>query len=142
MEGYPSRREAMADKIEQGEKYQAMQALLELGICRKVSDLELYHGRAGDGKRWRVEPGYDNAGNNTGNYNINKIPALNTGGYDVAKEFSEARALYRGGNSEIHQIVSSDPDAMVIASGLPDFDESDRKRAYKAFAVLDRKRHV
>ena len=136
MEKYPSRREAMASEIEQGEKYQAMQTLLELGICKKVSDLELYHGRAGDGGRWQVDPSYDNAGNNTGRHNINKIPALNTGEYKIAKDFSEARVSYDGGSPEIHRIISNDPDAMIIASRLPNLTEQDKKKVFEAVVAL------
>lgn len=136
MERYPNRREAMANKIEQSEKYQAMQTLLDLGVCKKLSDLELYHGRAGDGKKWQVDPSYNNAGNNTSNHNINKIPALNTSDYEIAKNFSEKRAFYNGGNSEVHRIISSDPDAMIITSELSDLDDQDRKRALKAISTL------
>ncbi len=135
-ERYPSRREAMADTIEQGEKYKAMQTLLELGVCKKVSDLELYHGRAGRGEAWRVDPSYDNAGNNTGNRNVNKIPALNTGEYNIAREFSEARVSVEGGTPEVHRIISNDPDAMVIASDIFELSKRDREKALGAISVL------
>ena len=135
-ERYPSRREAMADTIEQGEKYRAMQTLLELGVCKKVSDLELYHGRAGRGEEWRVDPSYNNAGNSTGNRNINQIPALNTGEYNIAREFSEARVSVEGGNPEVHRIISNDPDAMVVASDIFELSRQDRKKVLGAISVL------
>lgn len=135
-EKYPNRREAMASEIEQGEKYQAMQALLELGICQKVNDLELYHGRVGNGGEWQVDPSYNNASNSTGNRNINKIPALNTGEYGVARDFSRARASRDGGIPEIHRVIASDQDAMVISSGLSGLNEEGRIRVSKAISSL------
>ena len=114
-ESFQSRREAAAEQYEDTEEYKARERLVEIGVFKKVSDLDLYHGRAGDGtKNWEVQPNFNNSGNKTGNYNINKRPALNTGNYEVAKEFSEARARQTNRVAEVHKIESLDPDAMII----------------------------
>lgn len=115
MEKLPSRREADKSNYEQTEKYQAMEKLTEMGMLMRMSDLELYHGRAGNGQPWRVESGFDNAGNNTGNWNINKTPALSTAKRrSIASEFAMKRARGRGLNPEVYEIVSDDPDARII----------------------------
>lgn len=114
-ESFQSRREAAAEQYEGTEEYKARERLVEIGVFKKVSDLDLYHGRAGDGtKNWEVQPNFNNSGNKTGNFNINKRPALNTGNYEVAKEFSEARARQTNRVAEVHKIESLDPDAMII----------------------------
>ena len=137
MDNYQTRREAVADTFEQSKDYQAMQTLLDLGVCKKVSDLKLYHGRAGNGNEWEVNPSYNNAGNNTGNHNINKIPALNTGERDIANSFAEARVDSRNTIPEIHRIVSDDPDAMVVdPSRIDQLKGQSEKSALEALATL------
>lgn len=101
------------------DKYHAIRCLIGVGIFTPMDDLALYHGRAGeDGKRWRVQPAFNNHGDSTGNHNINQINALNTGTYEVARDFAEARSRGRK-VAEIHRIMSSDRDAVVIRR---DFD--------------------
>lgn len=129
MEKFPSRREADKANFEQTEKYQAIETLTGLGLLQKMNELDLYHGRGGDGTSWRVEPGFNNAGNNTGNYNINQTPALNTSRPDVAKSFAKERSHRRGLSPEIHHIVSSDPDARIIGIN---FDYNELKPAEKS----------
>ena len=135
-EKYPTRRDIMAEQIEQSQNHQAMQTLQNLGICKKVKDLELYHGRAGNESKWKVDPSFNNSDNNTGNYNVNKVAALSTSDdYTVAKEFAEARSYY-GGTPEINKIISNDPDAMVVCSNINNLSEQDRKRANEAISQL------
>ena len=121
-----TRREAASNQYERTARYQAMQKLAELGVVKRLDQLDLYHGRAGDGTHdWRVEPDFDNAGNNTGHHNINEIPALNTSVFETAKAF----ALARSGRStipEVHRITSEDPDALIIdLTALSNLSESD-----------------
>ena len=123
MEKFPSRREANKEAYEQSEKYQAIETLTDLGFLYDMNELNLYHGRGGDGTPWRVDPTFNNSGNNTGNANINKIPALNTSPQlDIASSFAQKRSSARGLNPEIYNIISSDPDARIIDA---DFDYHD-----------------
>lgn len=114
-EKLPTRREVKADQYEKTSNYQAMRYLTELGVFRKMNQVDLYHGRAGIGRDdWRVEPSLNNSDNNTGNRNINKIPALNTSNYETAQSFSKARVRHRNQVAEVHRIISDDPDAAII----------------------------
>ena len=75
-------------------KKEAIENLIKLGFLLDVKKLSLYHGRtsiADTHPVWRVNPNYVNAGNATGNRNVNKITALNTSDYVTAKKFAEAR---------------------------------------------------
>ena len=138
-EAYVTRREAAAEQVEQSERYKAIECLRQLGIFQKVSDLELYHGRSNtSGEEWQLKADFDNSGDNTGNANINKRPALNTGTRDVAERFSQARARRGGGKAEIHRIESEDPDAMIIdVSAFKKIkDKEDIAAARTAFATL------
>ena len=96
------RREAAAEQVEQSEKYLARQELIQLGLVSKLSDIDLYHGRAGDGSGWEVDPAFNNAGNNTGNRNVNKRPALNTSDMETAKAFSRSRVDSQHRIAEVH----------------------------------------
>ena len=114
-ESFHGRREVAASEFEKTAEFKARERLAEIGVFQKVSDLDLYHGRTGDGSgNWEVQPDFNNAGDNTGNLNINQKPALNTGSYETARDFSEARARRKGGVAEVHKIESADPDAMII----------------------------
>lgn len=111
------RRETAAAQFEQTDKYRAMQYLGQVGVIKKVNQLNLFHGRAGDGNdSWKVDPRFNNAGNNTGNNNINKRPALNTSDYNTASQYSIARSSRHSSFAEVHHIMSDDPDAVIIDS--------------------------
>ena len=106
--------------IEQTEAYKGAETLTELGVLSKMKDVDLFHGRAGDGKGdWQVRADFNNSGNETGHYNINKIPALNTGSITTARDFAKARSRYGAFVAEVHRIKSSNPDARIIN---PNFD--------------------
>lgn len=99
------------------EKLKSINFLQEIGLLVPVSQLDLYHGRAkssNETEEWSVNPDFDNSGNITGNYNVNKISALNTDTYEVAQEFAEARTLFSSSTPEVKKIISSDPHAMII----------------------------
>ena len=101
--------------LENSEAYQGAEKLTRLGLLTKMRDIELFHGRAADGtKDWHVRADFNNAGNNTGNRNINRVPALSTSTYDVAQKFANARARRAGAQTEIHQLTSRNPDARII----------------------------
>ena len=106
----------------------ARETLIKHGLLFRFSDLDLYHGRVkkqGE-KEWSVDPNFDNAGNKTGNHNINKRAALSTGNFSVASEFADARlnevqfrAAGKGLNPEdfspeVYKIISSDEEAVII----------------------------
>ncbi len=114
-----NRREVYNEYNATPEALRPVKTLQELGILTPLKDKELYHGRSGDGSKWRVKE-VDNSGNSTGNHNINKIPGLHTSEYNIASEFAEVRARRENerGNRlarpEVHRITSEDPDAGII----------------------------
>ena len=67
----------------------AVNILAKLGAVKYVKDTDMYHGRAGDGSEWEVDPNFNNAGNSTGNQNVYSVSGLYSGEYDVAKSFAE-----------------------------------------------------
>lgn len=123
-------------------KIEARERLESIGVIIPMSRLELYHGRdpEGDKEEWTVSSNFSNSGNNTGNENINKIDALSTGDFNTARDFAVERILHkirvrsgldpfqfstkreeyrrqiRAGEIpiEIHRIVSSDPNAIIL----------------------------
>lgn len=126
-----NRRETAAEQFEQTERYQAMSFLNQLGITKKLNEALLFHGRASDGQgKWRVDPTFNNAGNQTGNQNIDKIPALSTSDYETANKFALARAHSNPTKTEIYRILSDDPDATVLdASSWYKLDRNQKKAA-------------
>lgn len=131
--------------IEDAERYRALDTLKEIGLLIPLSELETYHGRAGttdSAGEWDVDPAFSNGGNATGNRNVNSRPTLYTSDRQVAKDFAEARLIKSKGSrqvdrrqfnpadpddtapltdeyqTEIHEIVSTDPDAVVIKCGF------------------------
>lgn len=70
-------------------RQEAIAVLVELGVCRYLKDIDLYHGRANsDGKRFSVR-NLDNSGDNTGNRNVSSMSGLYTAQKDIATEFAE-----------------------------------------------------
>lgn len=136
---FPTRSEFFREQ-EDPRKIEAIENLERIGIFTPMSNLELYHGRdpSGDKEEWSVKSDFSNAGNNTGNQNINKINALNTGDFKTARDFAvertvlkshepweegakEDRRRIRSGEIpiEVHRIISSDPNAIIIDLNTP-----------------------
>lgn len=96
----------------------AMDRLCDAGLAVKVSDMELWHGRAkpdNEVKDFAVDPHYDNAYGGRDHANVGGRPIL----YAADKETAEAYASKRSGNrpfttAEIHRIVSNDPQAVIL----------------------------
>lgn len=91
----------------------AMQTLAKLGAVKFVNELEMFHGRAGDGSPWQVKTKFNNAGNNSGNHNLYEVPGLYAGTNQVAKKFANARSR-DGGLPEVHKIISNEDNAVVV----------------------------
>ena len=76
------------------EKYQSLELLIEMGALARFDDVQTYHGRVAhvdDGQMWRVDPAFRNGGNDSGNRNVFGGSALYTANEDVAEAFSSAR---------------------------------------------------
>lgn len=135
----PTRLELYREQ-EDPHKIEAREKLESIGLFVPMSRLELYHGRDpnGDKEEWTVRSDFSNSGNNTGNENINKIDALNTGDFVTARDFAtertvgkfcepweeeaiEYRRRIRSGEIpiEVHRIISSDPNAIIIDIKTP-----------------------
>lgn len=102
--------------FEQTAQYEAIQRLKRAGLLKDFNSSNMYHGRtAKPGERtWRIDRRHDNAGNATGHQNINKIAALNVAEREIAADYAGLRSRTEGGRGELHQIRSSDPDAVII----------------------------
>ena len=105
----------MKKDIFEYEKKKAIAILVSLGAAKYVRDLDLYHGRAGDGGHWEVSPAFNNGSNNTGNHNVYSVSGLYSGDYETAKEFAEKRVARGNGSvAEVHKIVSINKDAIIF----------------------------
>lgn len=142
-------------------KVEAREKLESIGLFIPMDKLELYHGRDpnGDKEEWSVRSDFSNSGNNTGNWNVNAIDALNTGDFATARDFAVERILHklrersgldpfqfstkreeyrrqiRAGEIpiEIHRIISSDPNAIIISS---EYSKSEQERISQAIIPL------
>lgn len=129
--------------LDDAERYQAIQELVDLGVLQPLSDEKLFHGRSSPAElrgSWRVRTDFSNAGDDTGNRNANKIPVLYTGSFEVARDYAKARALRSQDQPEVYEISSTNDDAMVFlmsavrtkGSNSPD----DRRRKIAAIEKL------
>ena len=114
----PTRREVLGNSMNKPETIKSIETLQRLGVLTPMRNLDLYHGRSGHGEEWQVQE-VNNAENATGNRNVNRIPALHTGKYEVASDFAKTRTnreQTKGvvARAEVHKIVSADPDASII----------------------------
>jgi hypothetical protein len=79
---------------EQAEISDAVEVLREIGLLEPVSELDVYHGRVeglDEAGQWAIDPDFDNAGNNSGNRNVNQRPTLYASGFDEALKFGQQR---------------------------------------------------
>lgn len=79
---------------EQQEVVGAVETLRELGLLESVGGLDVYHGRVEDPEesgQWSIDPDFDNAGDNSGNRNVNQRPTLYTCNFEDAIKFGRAR---------------------------------------------------
>jgi len=101
--------------IREYEKRKAIDILVSLGAANYVNDMELYHGRAGNGTTWKVDPLFNNAGNITGNRNVYDVKGLYSGTRDIAEQFALKRVRDGAGSVvEIHKIKSQDDYSIVF----------------------------
>lgn len=137
------------------EKDEAIEFLVRIGVLIPFKDVKLYHGRTSrfdePGKEWVVDPRFNNAGNNTGNYNVNSISVLSTAEFDVAKDFADSRNaeayLSRGEKidpktSQVIRIASADPAAMIFNDEfkVENLPQTDRNKVYAALKALSTSR--
>ncbi len=136
-------RDEFSRSIEDGERFKALETLKEVGLLIPVSQLDTFHGRAGDGSPWRVRPDFSNGGNNSGNNNVYDRSTLYTGGSQDAKDFAEIRARRSHGKkpaAEVYQIGVNDSDATVIDVSfrfkLDELSHEMRQKYHKALKTL------
>lgn len=116
---------------------EAIAVLVEFGICRYMKDVNLYHGRTGNGTLFSIK-NLNNAGNNTGNMNVSAIPGLYTAQKDIATEFAIERKKERGGQAEVHKIVGINENDVIIDINfdISSIRDEDKPRVTAAFRVL------
>ena len=107
-------------------KQEAIDLLVKLGLLIPVKNVKLYHGRRkgpDETSEWKVNPKFNNSDNNTGNSNVNAIPTLSTGEYELAEEFAQERWIDygRNGTPEVHRIIAGDND--LIFNDLFDYSK-------------------
>ena len=94
---------------------EVVKKLIDLKVLIPMSDLKVYHGRAGDGTKWKINPQFNNGGNATGNANVFSKSVLYTSSQDVAFDFAYERSLEkRGTKPEVHRIVPKVKKALII----------------------------
>ncbi len=85
--------------------------LVELGVAEYAKNM--YHGRAGNGEEWKVDPSYDNTKN--GNFNINKQSGLYVGDQRLATFYANYEESSNPDlTAEVHKIVSYDDNAIIL----------------------------
>ncbi|MGI6423186.1 MAG: hypothetical protein ACOX0X_01010 [Candidatus Dojkabacteria bacterium] len=101
----------------------AIQELKNLKFLVPMSEMELFHGRASDGStEWKVDPGYETENTST----VFKLPVLHTGSRELASAFASARHTDKK-KSEIHEIMSYDPNVYIVNLLTKRDDETKRK---------------
>ena len=107
--------------LEQRRRYRAIETLVEAGLFKRMLDCNTYHGRATEdpSENWSVRTDFSNGGNSTGNYNANRETALYTADHEIATQFAVrrsamAKALGGVAFDRVHEIVSLDPDAVLV----------------------------
>lgn len=112
--GIETRTETDATNFELKRCYDAAKGLKHIGTLISAASLDLYHGRAFEGD-FTVDPFFNNAGNNTGNHNVNKgEKALHVASRQTAREFANARALRKGTEAEIIKMTFPDKEASFL----------------------------
>jgi len=91
----------------------AMHMLAKLGAVKFIDNLEMFHGRAGDGSMWEVKSQFNNAGNSSGHHNLFNVSGLYAGTLPVAQRFASARSAAVG-TPEIHKIVGKEEGLVLI----------------------------
>ncbi|HMS93585.1 MAG TPA: hypothetical protein PKD28_04305 [Candidatus Saccharibacteria bacterium] len=117
--------------LEDAEKYKAIETLTELGLFVPLRYVEAWHGRAGDGTDWAIDPRMRNGYGQNDNDNVNQRSTIYAGMKDVAKQFADIRARQKGRDdfqAEMHRIVSEDTDAVVIDATFSEQDLDDKER--------------
>lgn len=127
--------------LEDAEKYKAIETLTELGLFVPLRYIEAWHGRAGDGTDWVIDPRLRNGYGQNDNDNVNQRSTIYAGMKDIAQRFADIRTRQKGRDrfqSEIHRIISEDTDAVVIDStfSLHQLDEDGRQKYNNALRTL------
>lgn len=110
--GIETRTESDVTNFETKRCYESSKVLKEHGCLVPVAGMRLFHGRAHEGGNFKVNPFFDNAGNATGNHNINRgLTALHVATYETAYKFAVARARQKGTSAEISEVEITDQEA-------------------------------
>lgn len=123
--------------LECAQQMRAIQSMIDLGVLTRLSDMDMYHGRAAKlDEQWSINPEFANGGNDSGNNNINARPTLYAASQDIAYRFAERRSRSQpSSRPEVHCIISRDTDAVVLKI-VDNFDASSGERFRDAMVVL------
>lgn len=103
--------------LEDAEKYKAIETLIDVGLFVSLRHIEAWHGRAGNGTDWAVNPHIRNGYGQNANDNFNHRSTIYTGQKPIAQQFADTRTRQKGNKefrAEIHRIVSEDTDAVLM----------------------------
>jgi hypothetical protein len=110
--GIETRTESDVTNFETKRCWESSNKLKRAGCLIPVEGKRLFHGRAHEGGNFEVDPFFDNAGNATGNRNINRgLTALHVAPHETARKFAEARARQKGTMAEIAEVEIPDKEA-------------------------------
>ena len=94
---------------------EVIQKLVAAKILIPMDKLKVYHGRAGDGKEWHIDPNFNNGANNTGNNNVFNKSVLYASSQDIAEEFAIQRSRYKKNSiPEVHKIISKSKKSYIF----------------------------
>lgn len=131
--GIETRTESDVTNFETERCWRSAERLKRTGCLLPAADRELYHGRAAEGGTFRVDEFFNNAGNSTGNRNINRgISALHVAPYETARKFAEARARQKHTAAEVSAVEIPDKEATFF-----DMNQTWSERAGRAREIHD-----
>lgn len=115
--------------------------LKKVGFLIRYNDLELYHGRCGNGKAWSINVDFDNSAD-VNRDNIMGIPCLCVASYPIAESYAKGASLSgMTGEVCVYKIVSDD-DALIAdeSFNVGKLSEGDAIKFFQAIRALSKGR--
>ena len=101
-------------KVMASKRDKCINFLKKVGFLIRYNDLELYHGRCGNGEDWSIKNDFDNS-SNVSRDNIMGIPCLCVASYSIAESYANGASLGgRSGKPCVYKIISKNDESLVV----------------------------
>lgn len=125
--GIETRTESDVTNFETERCWRSAEKLKGTGCLLPAAGKQLFHGRAAEGESFKVDEFFNNAGNSTGNRNINRgVSALHVAPYETARKFAEARARQKHTQAEVAAVEIPDKEASFFDMNQPWSERANR----------------